>query len=150
MADLLVVVVTWQQTFRYWKSVSRSQSSPTVSSCLLRDGTVYFSALLLLNIAQVLTTHPTFHPVGSLVVAMPPILVSRFMLNLRQVRSGPSIQSYSAVIPTFQPRTSSADYGTFTSIIGNIGEPLVHGHDEEIEEDLAPILVIGPPQTAST
>ncbi|EKM50965.1 uncharacterized protein PHACADRAFT_199791 [Phanerochaete carnosa HHB-10118-sp] len=127
IADLLVVTVTWRQTFGYWKDIPISQRPPTVSSCLLRDGTVYFFALLLMNIAQILTRRPTFGPVAPLIAAMPPILVSRFMLNLRQVRSEPSTQSCSAVIPAFEPTLSSADYGALTSIIGNIGEPLVHG-----------------------
>ncbi|EKM50966.1 uncharacterized protein PHACADRAFT_199792 [Phanerochaete carnosa HHB-10118-sp] len=132
--DLLVVIATWRRTFQYWKDISRSQCPPTISACLLRDGTVYFFALLLVNIAQILTRSPTLAPVSPLTTAMPPILVSRFMLNLRQVRSEPSTQSCSAVIPTFEPTLSSADYGAFTSIIGNIGEPLVHGCDEETEE----------------
>ncbi|EKM50963.1 uncharacterized protein PHACADRAFT_212866 [Phanerochaete carnosa HHB-10118-sp] len=149
LADLLVVIVTWRSTFQHWKKISRPLSTATISSCLLRDGTIYFLALLLVNVAEVLTHHPTFNPVSVLLTSMPPVLVNRFMLNLRQVHFKSSFQSYSAVIPSFHPRHSETDYGTFTSIIGNIGEPLLHGYDEETEERTSPAFIIDLRQNAS-
>ena len=53
------------------------------------------------------------------------------MLNLRQIRTDSDFQSYSTAIPQFQVSFSSPECGEFTSIIGNIGEPLVHGENEE-------------------
>ena len=56
--------------------------------------------------------------------------MNRFMLNLRQLRTDANFQSYTTAIPQFQVDFSDSDCGTFTSIIGNIGEPLVHGENE--------------------
>ena len=62
--------------------------------------------------------------------SQPPVLMSRFMLNLREIRTDSNFQSYSTAIPQFQVSLSDCDRGAFTSIIGNIGEPLVHGENE--------------------
>ena len=53
------------------------------------------------------------------------------MLNLRQIRISSNFQSYSTTIPQFQMSLSDPDRGAFTSIIGNMGESLVHGENEE-------------------
>ncbi|GJE90614.1 hypothetical protein PsYK624_067580 [Phanerochaete sordida] len=134
IADFLVVAVTWHRTFRGWKQLSKCKSLWTVSDCLLRDGAIYFVALLLVNAAQVLTHNPTFNPVSILTSALPLILVNRFMLNLRQVQPTRSFPSGSTVIPPFHPGAPDVDYGAFTSIIGNIGEPLVHAQNEEMDD----------------
>ena len=61
----------------------------------------------------------------------PPILMNRFMLNLRQIRTDPNFQSYSTAIPQFQMSLSDPERGAFTSIIDNMGESLVHGENED-------------------
>ncbi|GJE90611.1 hypothetical protein PsYK624_067550 [Phanerochaete sordida] len=60
------------------------------------------------------------------------------MLNLRQIRPDYSSPACSANIPSFQCSTLRTEYGAFTSIIGNIGEPLLHASEEpECTEGLA-------------
>ena len=55
------------------------------------------------------------------------------MLNLRQIHVAPPSPAVSTIIPHFQ-NPSPIEHGAFTSIIGNIGEPLVHGVDTDTEE----------------
>ena len=62
----------------------------------------------------------------------PPILMSRFMLNLRQIPSDTNFQTCSADIPQFRAESSDLGRGGLASIIGNMGEPLTHG--EVVEE----------------
>ena len=57
--------------------------------------------------------------------------MNRFMLNLRQIRTDTDLQSYSTANPPFQVSLSGPDRGAFTSIIGTMGESLVHGENEE-------------------
>ncbi|GJE90613.1 hypothetical protein PsYK624_067570 [Phanerochaete sordida] len=110
--------------------MSKPRCPITVSEYLLRDGTVYFIVLLLANLAQVLTQHPAFYPASVLITGFPLVLVNRFMLNLRQVQPNSISPTGSTAIPHFQCGTLYTDYGAFTSIIGNIGEPLLHASEE--------------------
>jgi hypothetical protein len=64
-------------------------------------------------------------------IFQPSVLVNRFMLNLRQVRTDSNFQSYYTTIPQFQVSLPDPEHGAFASIIGNISEPLVHGETEE-------------------
>lgn len=133
LADLLVIITTWRSTFRGWRGFSNSRKQVTVSDCLLRDGTIYFLALLLINAAQAITYSPEYDPVSALVSLMPLALINRFMLNLRQIHVAPPSPTVSTIIPHFQ-NPSSVERSTFSSILGNIGEPLVHGSDTDSEE----------------
>ena len=66
-------------------------------------------------------------------ISQPPVLMNRFMLNLRQLGTNASSesQSYSAANLHFRASPSDPDRGALINIIGNIGEPLVHGEDDE-------------------
>ncbi|THG92567.1 hypothetical protein EW026_g8373 [Hermanssonia centrifuga] len=105
-----------------------------LSALLLRDGTVYFAAFLAMNIAQVLVaTMPSLQnvaPVGSIILVLTPILISRFLLNLRQLGEPENeIQS------CFDPQFSVLGFRvpTSTSIVGNMGADLDHSPAEETD-----------------
>ncbi|EKM48477.1 uncharacterized protein PHACADRAFT_202765 [Phanerochaete carnosa HHB-10118-sp] len=55
IADAIVLVLTWIKTFRHWRNARRLKMRASLTICLLRDGTMYFIALLALNISQLLT-----------------------------------------------------------------------------------------------
>ena len=63
----------------------------------------------------------------------PPILVQRFMLNLRQ--SGKSEQTSSADSGSRVFSTSSIGFRVSSGLLGNIGEPLDHGQSEQFHEE---------------
>lgn len=133
-ADAIVLAVTWTQSFNHYRVAARLRIRMAVTGVLLRDGTVYFIALLALNIAQILTFGRSgAAPVTRLVRLLPLVLVSRFMLNLRQC--------YSTDLDTDAAHFSrfTVSFSTSLSILGNIGEPLDHGEAggaEELAEDL--------------
>ncbi|THG96397.1 hypothetical protein EW026_g5432 [Hermanssonia centrifuga] len=131
-ADILVLVLTWMKTYRNYKEATRVGLQAKVSSLLLRDGTTYFIALLLMNIAQVvLKTLPSLggdSPIGiSVISTLNPILISRFLLNLREAGQSDNQQSLSSFsAPRFH-------VPTLPTLIGNMGEELNHslGHDSD-------------------
>ncbi|THG93780.1 hypothetical protein EW026_g7554 [Hermanssonia centrifuga] len=104
---------------------------------LLRDGTVYFAILLIMNIAQVVLDTPSFQNfnfVETVIETMQPILISRFLLNLRQVGS-PEIDSQEAFHSQFS--VPGFRVPSLASIVGNMGEDLEHSIlAEEVENEV--------------
>ncbi|GJE85081.1 hypothetical protein PsYK624_011580 [Phanerochaete sordida] len=106
----------------------RQYSRTSVTRILLRDGTAYFVVLLALNLAQMLTFGKSgAAPVTRLVRLLPSVLVSRFLLNLRQLSRASETQYWSTV--TFRVPSS---------FLGNIGEPLeltIENDDDNVDEE---------------
>ncbi|KAH9941301.1 uncharacterized protein BXZ73DRAFT_98517 [Epithele typhae] len=102
--------------------------NPTLSVLLLRDGTLYFLLLLALNVAQmIISSIPNgTTSVSHIVSPITSILITRFLLNLRQVAETlPDSDRPSGALPTpiFSTIFHSED------ILENIGAPLRSGID---------------------
>ncbi|THG94788.1 hypothetical protein EW026_g6748 [Hermanssonia centrifuga] len=95
---------------------------------LLRDGTMYFVVLFAINISQVVLTIVALFPITDIFGVLSPILVSRFLLNLRQLGE-PQNETQSH----FNSRFSIPGFRvpTLESVIGNMGADLDHGPAEE-------------------
>ncbi|KIP09451.1 hypothetical protein PHLGIDRAFT_323755 [Phlebiopsis gigantea 11061_1 CR5-6] len=120
--DILVLGITWTRTFRQWQEARDLKIASPVTTCLLRDGTWYFITLLLLNILQMTLPNESVFAstfVSALLVTLPPILVNRFMINLRSTSS---------------PQSASFEASRIVSqaiFLGNIGEPLARDGEED-------------------
>ncbi|KAI0925332.1 hypothetical protein AcV7_005603 [Taiwanofungus camphoratus] len=108
-------------------------------SLLLRDGTVYFVVLLVLNLLQVITEDvlkpvikETADYLSIFVPAIESILISRFMMNLRQVYHTsdddmPSLHLSSWHASSHHQPQSQTQSLEFTSrFVGNMGASLMH------------------------
>ncbi|THG97992.1 hypothetical protein EW026_g4106 [Hermanssonia centrifuga] len=136
IADIIVLALTWCKTFRNWRdSIQLGIKSPW-SSILLRDGTIYFVALLAMNVAQVMVkTVPSlqdYSPSDSVIEVLNPILICRFLLNLRQLDIAGSEDT------THEPSNSRFSVPgfrvpTLASIIGNMGEDLNYVDMEDVD-----------------
>ncbi|KAI0821882.1 hypothetical protein BC628DRAFT_1422297 [Trametes gibbosa] len=88
LSDGLVVVLTWMKTFRVYSLTRRVKLSADYSVLILRDGTVYFLAICILNmIAIVYITTTGTNLLNDLIVTLSAILMARFLLNLRDQRA---------------------------------------------------------------
>ncbi|TCD64589.1 hypothetical protein EIP91_003885 [Steccherinum ochraceum] len=118
--DALVLALTWTKTVGVWRESRRIQGlKVTVTTLLLRDGTLYFGMLLITNVvALVLDIFRTNIAAGSsfavVVNAVGANLLSRFMLDLRSVTAQGSSKG----------RTMSSINFDIRSFGGNIGAPL--------------------------
>ncbi|EKM51647.1 uncharacterized protein PHACADRAFT_199151 [Phanerochaete carnosa HHB-10118-sp] len=132
--DVIVVVSTLVKTFQQWRESRRLKLKLSASSLLLRDGTVYFILLLALNVAQILTAEtPATTLTASatqFITTMPSVLISRFILNLRQLSQTDSTES-TADVDRFS-RFSVPNFRVPSDLLGNIGEPLDHRQDEAV------------------
>ncbi|EPT04769.1 hypothetical protein FOMPIDRAFT_1021627 [Fomitopsis schrenkii] len=97
-SDALVVLIAWYQLHASITTVRLSVRS-TLATVLLRDGTLYFAVLLLLNIAQVITDIDIgliYNPLPYFTNPITAIIMSRFLLAVRRLalESQGSLPSY--------------------------------------------------------
>ncbi|KAI0659907.1 hypothetical protein C8Q70DRAFT_1053716 [Cubamyces menziesii] len=125
-ADLLVIVLTWIKTYQMKKEASVLGSGAAFSSLILRDGTLYFGTMLVLNVVHliVLQSTDTLDPLPIFVDVFTSILISRFMINLRQVAGRGSDDLSSA--SRFQGTSRFSSVRFAADIVGDLGAPLEH------------------------
>ncbi|KAI0919881.1 hypothetical protein AcW1_002980 [Taiwanofungus camphoratus] len=139
LSDLIVLFVTWYHTYSIRKEACRTNIKTSLVSLLLRDGTVYFVVLLVLNLLQVITEDvlkpvikETADYLSIFVPAIESILISRFMMNLRQVYHTsdddmPSLHLSSWHASSHHQPQSQTQSLEFTSrFVGNMGASLMH------------------------
>jgi len=123
VGDFLVLAITWMKTIEVWKtSRELTQFKPKLSTLLLRDGTMYFAALTILNLVTLaldVVSHyrPDLDWAKCIVFAtqcLGPLLISRFILDLRSA-AAPERSTMSAM---------STIHFSVHPALGNIAEPL--------------------------
>ncbi|EKM48120.1 uncharacterized protein PHACADRAFT_203221 [Phanerochaete carnosa HHB-10118-sp] len=136
LADAIVLVLTWIKTFRHWRNARRLKMRASLTTCLLRDGTMYFIALLALNMTQLLT-----YNVSSSEIAIPSILISRFIINLRT--AGSTVSDYSVHMSDQQQRQLSLQFRRPTDRLGNMGGTLQDGWSDETCDEESDVAEVG-------
>ncbi|EKM56266.1 uncharacterized protein PHACADRAFT_207547 [Phanerochaete carnosa HHB-10118-sp] len=135
-ADVIVLALTWAKSLKQFQEMRKLNLGSSISAVLLRDGTFYFVAILAVNILQLLTYSAKGLTIGAYTIdflqSMPPLLVQRFILNLRQLNLGAMTESNSDARHFSR---FSVNFRMPSDLLGNIGEPLDHGQWEHIQED---------------
>ncbi|RDX48216.1 hypothetical protein OH76DRAFT_1312760, partial [Lentinus brumalis] len=108
-ADVFVIAVTWWNTYGIRKLSRHARLGTSFGTLLLRDGTIYFIVLLAMNVVHM--TLNTVKPnnlvqqasyVTILENPITSVLISRFILNLREVdQLGPGDASSENPLPSF-------------------------------------------------
>ncbi|GJE84683.1 hypothetical protein PsYK624_007590 [Phanerochaete sordida] len=104
----------------------------SVSGYLLRDGALYFLCLLIVNVTRLVNAvngNTASTVLGPLQLVLPPILICRFIINLRSLNcnASPSERTQTQM----RSRFSAVGFRVPETILGNIGESLVHGSSSE-------------------
>ncbi|EMD38765.1 hypothetical protein CERSUDRAFT_112477 [Gelatoporia subvermispora B] len=120
-AELIVLVVTWFETHRTRMYASNANISTPISSALIRGGTLHFTLLLALDILNIVgvDTNRFTMAAGLFTIPLSAIIISHFLLDLRQIASAVDEKSLVNV--------SRAGALRFASFVDNIGEDLDHG-----------------------
>ncbi|KAI0926274.1 hypothetical protein AcV5_008776 [Taiwanofungus camphoratus] len=86
-ADVLVLATTWYKTYAIKREADLANVRVSLVTLLLRDGTLYFAIILMMNIVQIITgtINSLFNYVTVFLAPISSILISRFLLNLRQL-----------------------------------------------------------------
>ncbi|KAI0754201.1 hypothetical protein C8Q80DRAFT_1137519 [Daedaleopsis nitida] len=152
--DAAAVFLTWYKTYGIKRESRRLGLNTPYATLLLRDGTLYFLIILLVQLLGIVSI--TVGSNFSLFIVWPyfdqvftVVFVSRFMLNLRGVYlSGGANYVTSSAAHSFRDRDPAAtlsDIHFSASIIGNLGAPL---HSSLGSHSLTDSSECGPSSTA--
>ncbi|EIW53064.1 uncharacterized protein TRAVEDRAFT_53479 [Trametes versicolor FP-101664 SS1] len=84
VGDALVLAVTWWKTYRLKKAADAAHMKTSIFELLLRDGTIYFGTMLVLNVLHIIINFvEQVSFMGDIADVLTSILVSRFLMNLR-------------------------------------------------------------------
>ncbi|KAI0659997.1 hypothetical protein C8Q70DRAFT_1053251 [Cubamyces menziesii] len=151
--DAIVLIVTWWKTYRLKKAADEARVKMSIVDMLLRDGTMYFGTMVVLNVLHIMVNYVVkVSFLGDVVDVLTSILVSRFIMNLRNIdakdtgqitrsiNSDPGLGSWHAT------REGDGGRGTLVFASGRFGDsmggPLEHStmlarsefdYDSEIE-----------------
>ncbi|KAI0917022.1 hypothetical protein AcW2_007265 [Taiwanofungus camphoratus] len=126
----MALLVTWRSTYRIKMNAYRANIRAPLVTLLLRDGTLYFIVLLILNIVQMTVRSVRFEYSSFLIAPACAIAISRFLMNLRQIYYGSDNMTTGLRTSQSQPHSSERRGLKFASLassfIGNMGAPLRH------------------------
>ncbi|KAJ3554684.1 hypothetical protein NM688_g2982 [Phlebia brevispora] len=137
VSDIVALVAIWLKTYHHVRQHAAIGWHSGLGVMLIQYGTLYFIALLAVYIlpfvAFLIPSAATLtDAVNAFVNILPNIMISRFLINLRQVDSP---------VPSNASESSSSNFSTLNfhvpsqpRIIGNLGEPLVFidaDHDDK-------------------
>ncbi|KAJ3552742.1 hypothetical protein NM688_g3993 [Phlebia brevispora] len=128
--DIIAIVATWRKTYRQVRQAASIGVCAGFSETLIQYGTLYFGVILLVNMVSlaVFLIHSGSrftNGISVFVAILPNILISRFIINLRQVESLAS-GSRSRLCSMSAPRFRVP---SIPEMIGNLGEPLSNGDE---------------------
>ncbi|KAI0804508.1 hypothetical protein BC629DRAFT_1590775 [Irpex lacteus] len=127
VGDVLLIAVTWFKTARLYKDARKLNVKAPLATLLFRDGTFYFIILLILNILQIIEQNNTvlysLTLSTSLQIVMTPVIICRFILDLRQVETYDSRATISGNLSM--------------RFVGNLGQSLQTGMEFEDEEEIS-------------
>jgi len=123
-----VLILTWIRTYKLRKVAVEAEIPTQLSMLLLRDGTVYFGAILALNVTSIAAFNnssasaSTVNGLTMIENIVQFVLLSRFMFCLREAYLSDQSGHTSHIIGS---RGWSSLHFTAGNIIGNIGAPLI-------------------------
>ncbi|EMD32068.1 hypothetical protein CERSUDRAFT_108991 [Gelatoporia subvermispora B] len=133
-SDAIVLVETWRKTYSIKRDAMRHNIRTPLATMLMRDGTLYFVFILSLNVLDTIgKAFNIFDYTPTFMIPSFSIIISRFLLNLRQLGSEPYGNGASDTSGRDSGQSQSAGL-RFASFIDNMGEDL---DDESGSSDLA-------------
>ncbi|OCH92797.1 hypothetical protein OBBRIDRAFT_886033 [Obba rivulosa] len=122
IADILVLIVTWYKTYALKRAAVRNNIEAPLATTLLRDGSISFLALLVLNVVDIAGWSTNLFIYGSsFITPLSSIVISRFLLDLRQITYSQHDDPSNVSPSTVHSQPSSI---RFRSFVDNIGEQL--------------------------
>ncbi|KAJ3552739.1 hypothetical protein NM688_g3995 [Phlebia brevispora] len=154
--DMIALIVTWRRTYQHVRQAASIGIPTSLGASLLQYGILYFIVFSLTEIIPLVidvivrilipylestdnghwplkpTTSEFTEAPGVFLAILPNILISRFLINLRQIDSLDANNTTES--PSFST-TLRFHMPTLPEIIGNLGEPLATGDEVRDDED---------------
>ncbi|KAH9896100.1 hypothetical protein C8Q73DRAFT_789883 [Cubamyces lactineus] len=84
--DAIVILVTWWKTYKLKKAADEARITISLVDLLLRDGSVYFATMLVVNSLHIMMNYVVkISFLGDVADVITSILISRFIMNLRDI-----------------------------------------------------------------
>ncbi|EMD37431.1 hypothetical protein CERSUDRAFT_73326 [Gelatoporia subvermispora B] len=131
LGDVLVLAITWWKTYHVYRLARTVKVGSPLSMTLLRDGTIYFRHVV--HAYSLQFTISDLSVIAACFCRMSSIIVTHFLLDLRQAASQPQV---GALLVSQTIRQSPTLH--FASFIDNMGEELTYCTD-----DSSPGVVLG-------
>ncbi|KAH9855923.1 hypothetical protein C2E23DRAFT_882684 [Lenzites betulinus] len=126
--DLIVLLVTWHSTFSITRAAKVANMQMSLTSALLKDGTLYFVCLLILNVLNIIINAvPNSSAVSAFQDPITSILVSRFLLNLRDTLTADTRNSQPTFIRSSYHTRQLSTGLQFADFVEPMGADLDHG-----------------------
>ncbi|KAI0792280.1 hypothetical protein C8Q75DRAFT_731532 [Abortiporus biennis] len=149
VSESLVLVLTWIRTFGVFRTVLKAKLRRTLITLLLRDGTLYFLAIVGINVIAIgfiIRTGDNF--LDDFITSISSVLMCRFIFNLRKIyfRS-----SASNIYPAELGAGFSVEFVSPVDIVGPMGAPIGIGDERGNQRRLSRFSdqTIAVPQSAS-
>ncbi|KZT04670.1 uncharacterized protein LAESUDRAFT_290826 [Laetiporus sulphureus 93-53] len=132
ISDVILLAVTWYKTFKVAREARTAGVQAPLAILLLRDGTLYFVTISLLNVLEIvlaftvqLVEVDAYVYVSLFGPQMSSILFTRFVFNLRQVSSDLAVSSERPLSTV--PQTRTLEFSS--KLVGNMDADLDFGRD---------------------
>ncbi|KAL1951190.1 hypothetical protein VTO73DRAFT_339 [Trametes versicolor] len=129
VGDLIVLIVTWHSTFGITRAARVANIRMSLTTAILKDGTLYFACLLILNVVNIIVNAvPNSSAVSAFQDPVTSILVSRFLLNLRDTLGGDVHDTRPSFVASTRNGPHAASTGMqFANFVDPMGAELDHG-----------------------
>ncbi|KAH9850484.1 hypothetical protein C2E23DRAFT_887375 [Lenzites betulinus] len=134
VGDSIVLAVTWWKTYKIKKEAELAHVQTSLVDLLLRDGTLYFGTMLLMNLLHILINfivRVSF--LGDIADVMTSVLVSRFIMNLRDADTA---EINAGAVGTWRANTAATSGGQGGTLVfahnfvDSLGAPLEYEREE--------------------
>ncbi|OCH84188.1 hypothetical protein OBBRIDRAFT_431088 [Obba rivulosa] len=128
-ADGIILCATWFNTYAIRARTSdtiadRVNNRTALVTTLLMDGTVYFLALLAVNVLNIVAKATgVSEALGTFITPLSSMIISHFLLNLRQAESQPWGDAVSSQHHAYSSKINFA----LATLVNDMSEDLSHG-----------------------
>ncbi|KAI0343989.1 hypothetical protein BDW22DRAFT_1113028 [Trametopsis cervina] len=126
--ECVIIALTWIKTLNTERGLRRRTigAHRSMSYLILRDGTAYFLMLLALDIFSLLSIRvEAFNNILAIIETLTSMLITRFILDLREDSMAAQTGSISSLLPSNIPELRLAVRWS-SSLVGNLGAPVVN------------------------
>ncbi|OJT08433.1 hypothetical protein TRAPUB_616 [Trametes pubescens] len=128
VGDLIVLIVTWHSTFSITRAAQVANIRMSLTGAILKDGTLYFACLLILNVVNIIVNAvPNSSAVSAFQDPVTSILVSRFLLNLRDTLGGDMRDTRPSFVASTRHAHAASTGMQFANFVDPMGAELDHG-----------------------
>jgi len=141
ISDALVLILTWAKTYSIKREAERTGIKARLSTLLIRDGTIYFLSLFIMNVAIIAIDQTAGASVDNITWfsdAVSAVAICHLVLNLRTFQfSSHDPERSSFDRPSDMPHNRSRSIYFASHVLDNMGAPVSYGYDSTVADSIS-------------